>query len=102
MTWTKEQFLISVKDGNDNEIYRKYVNGITSTIETIKVGIHKSEATKDWIITDCGTGYVIHITITQKAAKQWVEDTAEMIEEVLNTPKRDKIVKEVNRCKIRQ
>lgn len=99
MTWKKGQFLITIYDGDEK--VRQTVNGITSNTGTIAVGIHKAES-KDWIVTDIATGYMIHISDTQKQAKEWTEENAPVIEEILNTEKHDRLIEEVRRCKIKK
>ena len=98
MTWKKETYLITVK--NDGEKVREYVNGITTTVTDYKIGVHKADAGV-WIVTDTDTGYMINGQNTQKAAKQWVSDNAEVIADVLSKPSRKALIKEIEKCRIK-
>ena len=98
MTWKKERYLITIQE--DAEKTREYVDGITSYAGDFKIGIHKSAAAV-WIVTDIGTGYMMHIQFTRKGAKEWVETNSEIIQEMLSKPARENIIKDIEKCNIK-
>lgn len=100
MDWKKEHFLIAERN-DDDEVIRVYVKGITTTFQNAKVGIYKREDTKDWIITDVSTGYMMQVAKTQKAAKTWVETYQGIILEIINQPHHKKHVEEMSKCRIK-
>ena len=97
MEWKKDQFLITVL--RETKV-REHTNGITTLVGNFPIGIHKADAGV-WVVTDLETGYMMNIQSTQKAAKQWVEDNADIIIEMLSKPAHQDIVEEIKQCRIK-
>lgn len=97
MIWNRNEYLITISDPDGK--YRQKVTGITTNMNGFEIGIHK--ATRCWLVTDISTGYLLHMQATQTKAREWVEENAETIMQVINNPKHQKHVEEVKKCKIK-
>lgn len=94
MNWKKDKYLITVYLDDGVSKGRKFVNGIYIEEDGWKIGIHKADAGV-WIVTDISTGCMLHLDGTQKACKEWVAENIYVILDILDGPKHEQLVKEL-------
>ena len=96
MAWKKDTYYITVL--RDGEKVREQVTGQITKSGYYDIGVHKA-APGVWVVTDISTGYKIAIKDTQKAAKEWADNNADVILEFLSKPEHAALVKEIEQCR---